>query len=139
MKKARTFVIGMISILFLSACIPPAPTPSPTPSSTSTPKPTSTPTATLTPSFTATPPASAAHPCIGASAPSQWRHIVVLMFENKTYNRAIGPAPYITNLANQCATAPQWYDADTRVDGSPDGTYVSKPSYATLTNGLSPS
>jgi hypothetical protein len=61
------------------------------------------------------------------------------MFENRFYNEVIGPAPYITSLAAKCATAPDWKDADYRVDGSPDGNYVSKPSYATLTNGLSPS
>jgi phospholipase C len=61
------------------------------------------------------------------------------MFENRTYNEVIGPAPYITSLAQKCATAPDWKDADVRVDGSGDGVYVSKPNYATLTNGLSPS
>jgi hypothetical protein len=61
------------------------------------------------------------------------------MFENRYYNEVIGPAPYITSLADKCATAPDWKDADYRVDGSLDGRYVSKPSYATLTNGLSPS
>jgi phospholipase C len=83
--------------------------------------------------------ANAANPCLGVAPPSHWRHIVVLMFENKTYDRVIGPAPYITSLANKCATAPKWNDADTRVDGSEDGNYNSKPNYATLTNGLPPS
>jgi phospholipase C len=89
--------------------------------------------------LTSTAPANAASPCIGAAAPARWNHIVVLMFENKTYSRVIGPAPSITSLAQKCATAPNWMDADFRVDGSRDGTYLSKPSYATLTNGLSPS
>jgi hypothetical protein len=61
------------------------------------------------------------------------------MFENKFYDQVIGPAPYITGLAQKCATAPNWMDADTRVDGTLDGRYPSKPSYATLTNGLPPS
>jgi hypothetical protein len=61
------------------------------------------------------------------------------MFENKTYNEVIGQAPYITNLANKCATAANWQDANTKVDGSADGKYNSKPNYATLTNGVSPS
>jgi hypothetical protein len=61
------------------------------------------------------------------------------MFENKTYDQVIGPAPYITSLANKCTTALNWQDANTKVDGSPDGKYASKPNYATLTNGLSPS
>jgi Phosphoesterase family len=61
------------------------------------------------------------------------------MFENKSYNEVIGPAPYITSLANKCATATNWEDANTKVDGSADGKYKSKPNYATLTNGVSPS
>ena len=34
---------------------------------------------------------------------------------------------------------PAWNDANFKVDGSADGSYDSKPSYATLTNGVSPS
>jgi Phosphoesterase family len=61
------------------------------------------------------------------------------MFENKKYDQVIGPAPYITSLAKKCATALNWQDANTRADGSQDGKYNSKPSYATLTSGLPPS
>jgi phospholipase C len=63
----------------------------------------------------------------------------VLIFENKFYDEVIGPAPYITRLAHQCATATNWQDADSKVDGSADGFYKSKPNYATLTSGVSPS
>jgi hypothetical protein len=135
----------MIFILLFASCTPPVPEPTSTPSSTplptATPLPTftSTPTATSTPVLTATPPANAANPCLGAPAPSQWKHIVVLMFENRFYNEVIGPAPYITSLANKCATATKWNDADYRFDGSLDGRYPSKPNYATLTDGLPPS
>ena len=128
MKRVWLFNIGFVFILFFSACSTSTP-----PVITSTPAPTS------TPLFTPTPPANAANPCIAAPAPAQWKHIVVLMFENKTYDQVIGPAPYITSLANHCATAPRWNDANSKVDGSQDGRYVSKPNYATLTNGLSPS
>ena len=82
---------------------------------------------------------SADKPCIGAPAPTQWHHVIVLMFENKTYQKVIGPAPYITGIAQKCAAALNWMDADTKVDGSKDGTYNSKPNYATLTSGVSPS
>ena len=142
MNRIWLFKIGIVFTLLLSACIPNPPLPTTTPSATYTPgPPTSTPLATFTstPVLTATPVAGAANPCIGAPAPSRWNHIVVLMFENRTYNEVIGRAPYITSLASKCATSPNWLDADYRVDGSRDGRYVSKPSYATLTNGLPPS
>ena len=84
-------------------------------------------------------PVDASNPCIGAPAPARWNHVVVLMFENKMYDEVIGKAPYITSLAHKCATATHWEDADSKVDGSVDGKYISKPSYATLTNGVSPS
>jgi hypothetical protein len=63
------------------------------------------------------------------------------MFENEVASDVIGTseAPYITNLANKCATAQGWKDGNIRVDGSTDGNYDSKPSYATLTSGVSPS
>ena len=88
---------------------------------------------------TAAPTVTAKNPCIGASAPKQWQHVVVVIFENKTYDDVIGTASYITKLAEQCSTVTNWKDADTRVDGSEDGDYKSKPSYATLTSGVSPS
>lgn len=82
---------------------------------------------------------SAANPCVGAAAPAQWKHIVVLVFENKKYDQVIGKASYITSLSQRCATVTNWKDADTRVDGFEDADYHSKPGYATLTSGLSPS
>lgn len=100
--------------------------------------------------YAATP--SSTNPCVSQAAPSQWKHVVILMFENKTYSQVIGSgtgAPFITNLASQCATAysgssgatpkNNWHDADYKVDGTKDGSYVSKPNYATLTSGVSPS
>jgi len=129
MKKAWIFQTLLVLMLILSACTPSlsAPAPLSSPQPTSTEEPDNTPV-----------PVSAANPCIGSSAPPQWHHVVVLMFENKTYDKVIGPAPYITSLANKCATAPNWMDADTKVDGSKDGQYNSKPNYATLTSGVSP-
>jgi hypothetical protein len=130
MKKFWIFNFAISFALVLSACGTPLPASTPTPVSTSTP--TSIPTNTPIP-------VDAARPCIGAAAPAQWHHIVVLMFENKSYDQVIGPAPYITSLADKCATATNWKDSNYKVDGSVDGKYKSKPSYATLTNGLSPS
>ncbi len=144
MKKAWLFKLGILIAWLLSSCTPPVPGPTATPSNaplptnTSLPTLTSAPTATFTPVPTATPVPSAANPCLGVQAPVQWKHIVVLIFENRYYNEIIGPAPYITSLADKCATAPQWNDADHLVDGTRTGRYLSKPNYATLTNGLSP-
>jgi hypothetical protein len=84
---------------------------------------------------------------VSAAAPAQWKHVIVLMFENHTYDQVIGAkdasgnlrAPYITSLAQKCGSSKTWYDGNYRVDGSVDGNYNSKPSYATLTNGLPPS
>jgi hypothetical protein len=145
MKKGWLFKLGILIALLLSSCTPPAPGPIPVPSNTPLPTgtplpaPTSTPTASSTSVPTATPVSNASNPCPGLPVPGEWKHIVVLMFENRYYNEVIGPAPYITSLADKCATAPRWNDADYRVDGSLDGRYLSKPNYATLTNGLSPS
>lgn len=146
MKKIRPFKFSVIVVLILSACGSTTPVATVTPSTTPSPEPTvpnistGTPASSVTSVPTDTPvPVSSFNPCVGAPAPSQWQHIVVLMFENKSYNEVIGVAPYITSLAQKCATATDWKDADTKVDGSKDGKYLSKPSYATLTNGLSPS
>ncbi|MGE5463999.1 MAG: alkaline phosphatase family protein [Syntrophothermus sp.] len=130
MKYVWLFQIVIVLALFLSACTSPLPTAAPL----LPPQPTSTDESADTPQ-----PVSASNPCIGAPAPAHWHHIVVLMFENKTYDKVIGPAPYITSLANRCATSTDWKDADSKVDGSKDGKYNSKPNYATLTSGVSPS
>jgi phospholipase C len=132
MKKHLFYTVVIVFVLTLSACAPSAPA---KPVDAPTPQIIATSEADDTPQ-----PVSAADPCIGAPAPSDgWHHIVVLMFENKTYDQVIGPAPYITSLANKCATALNWMDADTKVDGTKDGKYNSKPNYATLTSGHSPS
>jgi len=124
MKKTWLFKIAVIFLLSLSACAPSVPTLAPAATSVSNGSP---------------PVVSAENPCLGAPPPAEWHHVVVLMFENKKYKQVIGPAPYITDLANKCATSANWKDADSRVDGSADGKYNSKPNYATLTSGLSPS
>ena len=130
MKRNWIFQFLLVFSLILSACTSSLPGPA----SIASPGPTSTEEPDNTPE-----PVSAANPCIGAPAPPHWHHVVVIMFENKTYAQVIGPAPYITSLANKCATSTEWMDADTRVDGSKDGQYNSKPNYATLTSGVSPS
>ena len=85
--------------------------------------------------------ASASKPCVSAPAPAHWNHVILLMFENEVASDVIGTsdAPYITSLATKCGWAQGWHDGNYRVDGSNDGSYDSKPSYATLTSGRSPS
>jgi phospholipase C len=95
--------------------------------------------------------ASAAKPCVGSEAPAHWNHVIVLVYENKSYDEVIGSrnAPFITGLANACGSAysgapgaeakNNWHDSDYKVDGSLDAHYNSKPSYATFTSGVSPS
>lgn len=126
MKRNWLSKILIVLVLIVSACQTLPPTP---PAQFSSTHPSPTPAVAV----------NADEPCIGSPAPIQWHHVIVLMFENKTYQKVIGPAPYITSLAQKCATAPNWMDADTKVDGSKDGTYNSKPNYATLTSGVSPS
>ena len=129
MKKVWLIKTAIAVTMILSACTSPAPVAfTPAPQTLTTRPPTNTPIV-----------VNATRPCVGAPAPAQWHHIVVLMFENKTYDKVIGPASYITSLSQKCATVINWKDANTKVDGSADGKYDSKPSYATLTNGLSPS
>src|SRR5512133_15808 len=123
MKKAWIFQTLLVLSLILSACTSSLPGPAPLTSL----QPTSTEEADNTPE-----PVSAANPCIGSPAPPHWHHVVILMFENKNYDKVIGPAAYITGLANKCATSTDWMDADTKVDGSKDGQYNSKPNYANL-------
>jgi hypothetical protein len=95
--------------------------------------------------------ANASTPCVGSAAPAEWKHVIVLMYENKSYDEVIGnrAAPYISSLASACGTAysgtpgadakNNWHDSDYKVDGTLDARYNSKPSYATLASGLSPS
>jgi hypothetical protein len=95
--------------------------------------------------------ANASTPCVGSAAPAEWKHVIVLMYENKSYDEVIGnrAAPYISSLARACGTAysgtpgaapkNNWHDADYKVDGTLDARYNSKPSSATLASGVSPS
>jgi phospholipase C len=94
--------------------------------------------------------ASAEQPCVGSRAPREWKHVVVLFYENRSYDQVIGTAdaPFITSLAQRCGSAysgqpgaeptNNWHDADYRVDGTLERRYNSKPSYATYTSGVSP-
>lgn len=84
---------------------------------------------------------NATHPCVGNPAPAHWNHVIVLMFENKTYPVVHNTAnfPYVSGLMNKCGSYANWNDANSKVSGTLDGNYPSKPNYATLTSGVSPS
>lgn len=88
----------------------------------------------------ATTPVSSSAPCVGNPPPAQWKHVVVLIFENRSWSSVIGnpDASYITSLANSCSTSKNWLDANYKAPGVKDGSYNSKPNYATYTSGLSP-
>src|SRR5436853_7848231 len=104
MNKIWLAMLATALALISSACGNSLPASTPTntsvPTSTDTsmpPRPSQTP----SPTATATLKVDATNPCIGAPAPSQWNHVVVLMFENKTYDKVVGVAPYITSLVNK--------------------------------------
>jgi hypothetical protein len=110
----------------------PQPTATATATATATPTATLQPTATPTPSGTATPtPLPAAGPCgTAASPPAQYAHVIWIWMENKSWSSVINnsQAPYETQLAKQCATAPHWDDAGSA--------FNSEPNYVAATTGL---
>jgi hypothetical protein len=65
--------------------------------------------------------------CQGATPPAQYQHVILVVMENKKYTDVIGnaSAPWITNLAQSCATAKAYAQA-----GSP-----SRPNYIAMTAG----
>jgi phospholipase C len=84
-------------------------------------------TASLMPSAT-TSSQAAASPCAKTTtAPTTYKHVVLIVMENKTYGQVIGnaAAPYLTSLANLCASATKY-----AVAGSP-----SRPNYIAMTSG----
>ena len=68
-------------------------------------------------------------PCVSATAPAKFSHVVLIMEENHSYNQVIGPEPYETALAKSCGLASNDYAAG----------YPSLPNYMALTGGTIPS
>jgi phospholipase C len=62
--------------------------------------------------------------------PSHYKHVVVIVMENKTYSQVIGnaAAPYLTGLAHQCASDTKYASVS-----SP-----SRPNYIGMTSGIVP-
>jgi len=98
--------------------------PAPTPTESS---PTPTPTATSpSPTPSSSSPTSAG-PCVGASAPATYAHIVWIVFENKSGSSILGnsEAPYLNSLAAQCGSATNMFAE----------THPSLPNYLAMTSG----
>jgi hypothetical protein len=68
-----------------------------------------------------------ATPCGVAAAPPIYRHVVWIVFENKTYAQIIGSvaAPYLNRLASQCGVAESFYAE----------AHPSLPNYIAMTSG----
>ena len=122
-----------LAALLLAGCS--APPTSPSPSATvvdpgsatgtvvpSAPAPTASPTAGV-----ATTSATAARPCVGAPAPTTWRHVIWIWFENKPASGVLGSpqAPYLDGLATGCASASDYHGV----------THPSLPNYLAATSG----
>jgi hypothetical protein len=66
-------------------------------------------------------------PCIGAKPPATWRHVIWIVFENKTYGQILGSpqAPYVSQLAARCGIATNFYAV----------AHPSLPNYIAMTSG----
>ncbi len=76
---------------------------------------------------------TATSPCGILSTPPDYKHVIWIMMENKTYSQVIGnaAAPYISGLAKQCGSASNWSDAG--------AAYDSLPNYIALATGITDS
>ena len=70
---------------------------------------------------------TAARPCVGATTPIVYSHVVVVFMENKSFSQIIGSpsAPYLNSLATACGLGTQYYGV----------TYPSEPNYLAATGG----
>jgi hypothetical protein len=71
---------------------------------------------------------SASTPCgTATSAPTQWDHVVWIVFENKAYSQVVGSsnAPYINSIAGKCGSASSFYAE----------AHPSLPDYIAMTSG----
>jgi hypothetical protein len=71
---------------------------------------------------------STASPCVGAATPTQWDHVALLVFENRSYAQIVGnttDAPYLNSLINACASSKGMHQVSD----------ISLPNYIALTSG----
>jgi hypothetical protein len=76
------------------------------------------------------PPPPPGSPCgTAATAPATYDHVIWIIFENKKYSQVIGStsAPYMTQMAQKCASLTNWSDAGSA--------FPSLPNYIALTSG----
>jgi phosphatidylinositol-3-phosphatase len=73
--------------------------------------------------------ATPANPCVGATAPGHYSHVIVIPEENHSFKQVEGPAPYETSLARTCGLASNMYGE----------MYPSLPNYIAMTSGNIPS
>ncbi|HET9116320.1 MAG TPA: alkaline phosphatase family protein, partial [Gaiellaceae bacterium] len=71
--------------------------------------------------------ARVARPCVGATPPARYRHVIWIVFENQGYDQVIGSGslPYTNRLAASCGLATRYYGV-----GDP-----SLPNYIAMTSG----
>lgn len=83
---------------------------------------------------------SATNPCVGAVSPGI-KHLVIVWFENTSASSdgTVSGAPFVNSLVKGCGHVQRMTDANYKVDmTTKDGSYNSKPSYATAASGVSP-
>lgn len=127
----RRWIVVALMLSALSACssgpahraLPPAPTaaPAPRPTATAAPAPTTAPAA--APSGRP----SSAEPCLGSPPPAVYRHVVLIVMENRGLEDVNGSpsAPFLNRLGRQCGVA----------TGYSGVAHPSLPNYIALTSG----
>ena len=120
--QPRDVLVVTNALLFGGSGGPPPPPPTPTPTHSGTPGPTPPPPPPPTPN-------PGGGPC-GTVASTTYQHVIWIVMENHSYGSVIGnsSAPFTTQLAKECATAPHWSDAGSQ--------YNSLPNYIALTTGI---
>jgi hypothetical protein len=68
---------------------------------------------------------SAGHPCHGATAPSWYRHVVLVALENHDYDEVSVQSPYLDELGQECGVTANYHAI----------THPSLPNYLALTAG----
>ena len=116
---------AVVLLSVLAACQ--AGSPSPSDGTTAARPPSSESSSTTAPTTAAVVSDPDAAPCVGASTPQHWEHVLWIWFENKPDVAVLGSpdAPYLTQLAKECGTADDYHGL----------THPSLPNYLAATSG----